>query len=126
MMYTKEFQQYKAQSVDTMTQGELLLTLYDELVKRLTRAELALESQKYDLLEESVERSNAILRYLRATLDRNYEISANLSQLYEYFGYELARVRIGRNAEELRRVKKMVCELRDAFRTAASHNSSGK
>lgn len=125
-MYTKGFQQYKEQSVDTMTQGELLLTLYDELVKRLTRAELALEKEDYAVLEDSVDRSNDIIRYLRQTLNRQYEISKNLSQLYEYFGYELARVKYGRNAEELKRVKRMVTELRDAFRSAAANNTSGK
>lgn len=125
-MYTKGFQQYKEQSVDTMTQGELLLTLYDELVKRLTRAELALEKEDYAVLEESVDRSNAIITYLRSTLDRQYEISKNLSQLYEYFGYELARVKYGRNVEELQRVKKMVSELREAFRTAAATAGTGK
>ena len=125
-MYTKGFQQYKEQSVDTMTQGELLLTLYDELVKRLTRAEIALEKQEYDVMGESVDRSNEIINYLRGTLDRSYEISKNLWKLYEFFGYELARVKYGRNAEELQRVKRMVCELRDAFRTAAASGASGK
>lgn len=125
-MYTKGFQQYKEQSIDTMTQAELLLTLYDELVKRLTRAEIALEKKEYDVMGEAVDRSSEIINYLRMTLDRSYEISGNLWKLYEFFGYELARVRWGRNMEELQRVKRMVCELRDAFRTAAANNDSGK
>ena len=125
-MYTKGFQQYKEQSVDTMTQAELLLTLYDELVKRLTRAEIAMEKKEYEIMEASVDRSCEILYYLRSTLDRSYEISANLWKLYEFFGYELARVKTGRNSEELQRVKGMVCELRDAFRAAAANNTSGK
>lgn len=45
-MDMRGFQQYKEQSVNTMTQGELLLLLYDELVKRLTQAELALNKDK--------------------------------------------------------------------------------
>lgn len=125
-MYTKGFQQYKEQSIDTMTPGELLLTLYDELVKRLTRAELALDQKQFELFEQSVERSADIIRYLDMTLDRQYPISANLAKLYEYFDYELIRVKIGRNKTELERVKKMVSELRDSFRTAAQDNSSGK
>ena len=125
-MYTKGYQQYKEQSIDTMTQGELLLTLYDELVKRLTRAELALEKQEYDIMEASVDRSTAIVKHLAGTLDRSYEISGNLYRLYDFFAYELARVKYGRNAEELQRVKRMVCELRDAFRVAAANTASGK
>ena len=125
-MYTKGFQQYKEQSIDTMTQSELLLTLYDELVKRLTRAEIALEKGEYDIMEQSVERATQIIRYLDGTLDRSYEISKNLAQLYEFFCYELVRVKIGRNATELQRVKTMVCELRDSFRSAAANSATGK
>ncbi len=126
MMYTKGFQQYKEQSIDTMTQSELLLTVYDELVKRLTRAELALQKGDYALMEASVDRSTEIIKYLDSTLDRSYEISKNLAQLYEYFTYELVRVKVGRNATELQRVKTMVSELRDSFRTAAANSASGK
>ena len=125
-MYTKGCQQYKEQSIDTMTQSELLLTVYDELVKRLTRAELALQKGDYALMEASVDRSTEIIKYLDSTLDRSYEISSNLAQLYEYFTYELVRVKIGRNATELQRVKTMVSELRDSFRIAAANSASGK
>ena len=125
-MYTKGFQQYKEQSVESMTQAELLLTLYDELVKRLTHAEIALEKKDYEMMEAAVDRSNEIINYLRLTLSKAYEISGNLWQLYEFFGYELARVKYGRNAEELQRVKRMVCELRDAFRIAAANDAAGK
>lgn len=125
-MYTKGFQQYKEQSVDTMTPGELLLTLYDELVKRLTRAELALDSQDYTLLETTVDRSMDIVHYLNDTLDRSYPISRELAKMYEFFCYELVRVKIGRNRTELERVKRMVGELRDAFRVAAQDGSAGK
>ena len=125
-MYTKGFQQYKEQSIDTMTQGELLLTLYDELYKRLTRAELALQKKDYDTLEKETDRSSDIIRYLSATLDRKYPISKNLAQLYEFFCYELVRVKVGRNQTELERVKGMVDELHGAFRVAAQDASSGK
>ena len=125
-MYTKGFQQYKEQSVDTMTPGELLLTLYDELVKRLTRAELAMDSKDYALMETTVDRSMDIVHYLSDTLDRSYPISRELAKMYEFFCYELVRVKIGRNRTELERVKRMVGELRDAFRVAAQDGSAGK
>ena len=125
-MYTKGFQQYKEQSIDTMTQSELLLTLYDELVKRLTRAEIAMEKREYDIMEQSVERATEIIKYLSRTLNRSYEISKNLAQLYEFFCYELVRVKVGRNMTELQRVKTMVSELRDSFRTAAANSATGK
>ncbi|MBQ4040726.1 MAG: flagellar protein FliS, partial [Oscillospiraceae bacterium] len=116
----------KELAVDTMTQGELLMMLYDELVKRLTRADIALAKQEYTIFEASVDRSMDIIHYLDDTLDRQYEISHSLTRLYEYFCYELNRVKLGRNKTELTRVKTMVSELRESFRTAQQSNTSGK
>ena len=90
-MDMKGFNQYKEQSINTMTQGELLLLLYDELYKRLAQAELTLEKQEYPVFENCVDRAVAIIQYLDDTLDRKYDISQNLTQLYEYFTYELGR-----------------------------------
>ena len=117
-MDTKGYQQYKQQSISSMTPGELLLLLYDELVKRMVRAELALNKADYDLFEASVDRCLEIIRYLDDTLDMQYPISRNLNRLYDYFGFELNRVKAGRNKTELERVKVMVGELRDTFREA--------
>ena len=117
-MDRRGYQQYKQQSVNSMTPGELLLLLYDELVKRLMQAELALGKENYPLFVASVGRSLEIIRYLDDTLDRQYPISGNLAKLYEFFSYELQRVKAGRNKTELERVKKMASELRDTFREA--------
>jgi flagellar protein FliS len=125
-MVANAFQTYKEQAVSTMTQGEQLLLLYDELVKRLSRASLALDQENYTLFEQSVDRSTAIIEYLNSILDRQYPISHNLAQLYEYMTYELVRVRVGRNRTELERVKGMADELRDSFRQAEKNNDSGK
>ena len=124
-MQNNGYQHYKEQSVNTMTPGELMMLLYDELVKRLLRCGLALDKQDYALLDASVDRSVEIIRYLDATLDNKYPISGNLHQLYEYFCYELQRVKIGRNKEELEKVKPMIMELRDTFREADKKASEG-
>ena len=112
------YQGYKEQGINDMTPGELLLLLYDELVKRLLRAKLALDKADYPLFEASVDRGLEIIRYLDDTLDMQYPISRNLNRLYDYFSFELNRVKAGRNKTELDRVKTMVSELRDTFREA--------
>ena len=112
------YQGYKEQGINEMSQGELLLLLYDELVKRLLRAELALKKGDYALFEASVDRGLDIIRYLDDTLDMSYPISRNLNRLYDYFSFELNRVKAGRNKTELERVETMVGELRDSFREA--------
>lgn len=125
-MDMKGYQQYKEQSINTMTQGELLLLLYDELVKRLTQAEIALDQGNFPLFEDLVQRGIEIVQYLDDTLDRKYEVGRDLSRLYEYFTYELGRVKIGRHKEPLTHVKSMANELREAFREAQKSGDSGK
>ena len=121
-MDMRGYQQYRQNSLDTMTQGELLLLVYDELVKRLKLASIELGRGQYDNFEKAVDRAQEIIRYLSATLDRRYPISTNLAQLYEFFCYELSRVKAGRNETELERVSKMVGELRDSFRQAEKNS----
>lgn len=112
------YQQYKAQAIHTMTQGELLMLLYDELIKRLIRSELALKKQDFELFETSIVRCIDIVRHLDQTLDMQYDISRDLHKLYDYFLYQLNRVRFGRNEQVLAEVKPRLTELRDTFRKA--------
>ena len=112
------YQQYKEQSVMTMTSGEMLLLLYDELLKRLTRAELALDKEDFDLFSKSVHRSREIIQYLKDTLNPEYEISRQLRQMYDFFIYELSRVEAGRKKEVIEEIKPLVRELREAFEEA--------
>lgn len=119
MTNANAYQQYKTQSVNTMTASEMLLLLFDELVKRLGRAELALEAEDYDLFGQSVTRSGEIVQYLKATLDRNYPISRELSAMYDFFIYEIGRISAGRNPKVIAELKHLVEELREAFREAS-------
>ena len=118
-MYQNGYQQYKMQSVNTMTHSEMLLLLYDELIKRLTRAQIALGNKDYDLFEKSVQRSREIVRYLDETLNMEYSISYELRRMYEFFLYELSRLQAGRNSAVVDELKPLVAELRDAFKEAS-------
>ena len=66
-----------------------------------------------------------IVNYLDDTLDRQYPISRDLSRMYDYFTYEMERIKAGRNKKELERLRPMLADMRDAFR-AADKNSGEK
>lgn len=125
-MDAKGLQNYKAQSLTTMTQGELLLLLMDELVKRLMRSDIALEQGDMQLFEASIQRCIDIVRYLDDTLDRRYEVSRGLHRLYDFFCYDLNRISLGRNKKELDKLRPMITDLRDTFRIAERNAAGGK
>ena len=124
-MDRRGYQQYKQQSVNSMTPGELLLLLYDELVKRGTIASIALDKADYPTFEAAIDRCVDIINYLDETLDRQYPISRDLGRMYEYFTYQLGAIKIGRNRRELEQLRPMLAEMRDAFHTAEK-NSAGQ
>ncbi len=121
MMDARGYQQYKEQSVSTLSQEELLLLLYDELVKRLLRCDLALSKEDYTLFDASAKRCIEILQYLDDTLDPQYAVSRDLHRLYDFFLFEMNRVMIGRNKEVLDQIRPMITDLRDTFRTAGNN-----
>ena len=121
-MDARGYQQYKQQSINSMTPGELLLMLYDELVKRSTLASMALEKENWPQFEEAMDRCIDIVNYLDETLDRKYPISRDLSRMYDYFTYEMGRIKTGRNKKELEQLRPLLADMRDAFH-AAERNS---
>lgn len=121
-MDARGYQQYKQQSINSMTPGELLLLLYDELVKRSTLASIALDKQDWPTFEAALDRCTDIVDYLDETLDRQYPISHDLSRMYDYFTYEMGRIKMGRNKRELDRLRPMLTDMRDAFRAAEKNN----
>lgn len=118
-MYEK-LKQYKENAIYSMSNLEQLLLLYDEAVKRLRKAEIALEEKKYSVFEEYLDKAGKIIRYLIQILDMQYPISWDLRRIYEYLIYDLSRVKAGRErrADEIPRISHMLSELRDAFEQA--------
>ena len=125
-MINNGYQQYKQQSIATMTNGEMLVLLYDECIKTLTIAEFALGKEDYETFGGAVKRTREIINYLSSVLDRKYEISRDLYRMYDYFMYELGRLEAGRNKEIITELKSHISELRDAFKEADRLNASKK
>jgi flagellar protein FliS len=125
-MEARGYQNYKEQTLSTMTQGELLNLLLDELVKRTIRCGLELEQQNYAQFEATADRCIAIINYLDNTLDFRYEISRELHRLYDFFCYDFNRVKIGRNAKELERLRPLIVDLRDTFRSVEQSGADGQ
>lgn len=94
------------------------MLLYDELLKRLGRAELALNEKDYDSFDKAVERSRDIIKYLSDTLDRNYAISGEILRFYRFFDLELAKLLAGRRVQIIHDIKPLIMELRGAFKEA--------
>lgn len=113
------YEMYKQQSVMTMTQSEMLLKLFDGLILQLNRGKEGIAHQDVMKANAALQKSQKILNYLRSTLDFQYEISNQLSALYDYFVRQVVAANIRKDAAPLEEVLTMIQELRDTFAQAA-------
>lgn len=114
----KEYQKkYQEQSIMQMSQGELLVLTFDEAIKSLKLAEIALEDKKYDKFDDAMHKCNRIVRYLRQTLDMEQPISRDLMRLYDFITFDLGLVQAGREGrkEELPKLVDILSDLREGF-----------
>lgn len=115
------YSQYKEKSIYSMSGPELLLLLFDEAIKRLTRAELALKEKNYKDFDDCIQRTTRIVRYLIEILNMEYPISRDLRRIYTYLIYDLGRVSAGRERriDEIGRIRHILSELREGFEGAS-------
>ena len=114
----KEYQKkYQEQSIMQMSQGELLVLTFDEAIKNLKKANLALEDKNYEKFEEALQKTNRVVRYLHQTLDMEQPISRDLARLYDFVTFDLGLVQAGRERrqEELPKLVAIMSDLRDGF-----------
>lgn len=117
MIYDK----YKEDAIYSMTPVELLLLLYDECMKDLRKADIALQDGDNTVFEEYVGKALKIIRYLIKTLDMSVPISKDIRRLYDYLIYDLSKIRAGgnRKADEIPKLIDIIQNLRDGFEGAS-------
>ena len=100
-----------------MSGPELLLLLFDETIKRLTRSEISLKEKNYADFDDCINRVVRIVRYLIDILDMDQPISWDLKRIYEYLIFDLSRVKAGRERrmDEIGRIRHILSELREGF-----------
>ncbi len=114
-------QNYKEQAVMSMTKAELLDLVYDELLNRLKKAEIAISIENYDLFTTSIDKCTEILIYLKNTLDYNYPISSELSNMYNFFMYEISRIKSSRRVEVIKEIRPLIEDLKNTFKEAGKN-----
>ena len=123
-MPVNPYQRYQQQSVMTMTPGEMLLKLYDEVITQLTAVRQFNEEKDYEKSNASLKKAQRIIRYLDQTLDPQYEISGSLSALYDYFIRRLVDANLPNDNAPIDEVLPMISDLRDTFAQADKNSRS--
>ncbi len=114
-MYKKN--PYKHMHVTTASPGELIVMLYDGVLKFTGFAQQAYADGDVPTAASSIGRAVAIVNYLQSILDPKHspELVEQLEQLYTVWSYTLTKANLERDTERLARVRKEVEEMREAW-----------
>ena len=131
MAYKDASSTYKETRIKTAGQGQLIVMLYDEAVRQLSRAIELLEKNKgekkdpgkIELISKAVMKTEEIITDLMVSLDfdQGGEISKNLFSLYTWFNRELLEANISQNTSRMIVVRDLLSELRNTW-SAISQN----
>lgn len=117
--YKQQKQQYQSQSVVTMTQGEMLIKLYEEIIKQINIAiECIDEKPNSSQRNTSLLKSQKIFNHLRMTLNFDYKLAENLNSLYEYFVKCIINANIHDDSKPLNDILPLIIDLKDSYTEA--------
>ena len=117
-MITNPYDTYKQQSVMTMTSGQMLIMVYNELIKQLSLAQQAFTQKDIAGVNRYLQKSQKLIRALQGTLNFDYSISENLNNLYDFFLSAVLNANVKKDPSELQTLIEMITELRDTFTEA--------
>ncbi|OPX45663.1 flagellar protein FliS [Ruminiclostridium hungatei] len=118
MVSNNGYNQYKQNSINTATPEELTLMLYNGLVKFIMQAQTAIEEKKFEKANNSIIRSQDIIREFQVTLNMKYEVAHNLALIYDYMHRRLVEANIKKDKDILDEVLGFAKELRDTWAQA--------
>lgn len=119
--YARQAQAYQRQAVMTASPAQLVLMLYDGVLRFLAQARdgfaQADSPRGIERIHHSLQRANNILAELQSNLDLEAggDYAQNLDRLYEYYQRRLSEANLRKEQAPVAEVEKLVQQLRDAW-----------
>ncbi|MCB0882566.1 MAG: flagellar export chaperone FliS [Thermoleophilia bacterium] len=116
-----DLRQYTQRTVQTATPGQLVVMLYDGMIRFFTQARAAMESGDVQTMNERVGRGLAIVTELRCTLDMTQgELPERLAGIYDWCHDEVIDARLANDTARINQVIGMLADLRSAWAQVAN------
>jgi flagellar protein FliS len=110
---------YVSSSVDTMSPGRMITSLYERLTVDLIRSEQAISDGDIPTAHECLLHAQAIVTELHDTLDvQTWPAARGLKDIYVFLLFELVAANVGKDAARVVSCRGLVVPLRDAWNEA--------
>lgn len=112
------YQQYRQNQINTSTPGELTLMLYQGAVRFVKQAKQSMEHGDIQRTHQHIVRVQDIIQELIVTLNMDYEISQQLSSLYDYLNRRLIEANVKKDLDILNEVQGFLEEFQQVWNQA--------
>jgi flagellar protein FliS len=124
MAYNPAAKAYGNNRVNTATQADLTLMLYEGAVKFGNIAIAALEKNDYATVNTNIQKCRKIVVELTSTLDMKYPVAKDFKQLYDYIFALLVEANMKKDMELLQRAVSELRDMRDIWKQIMSKAKS--
>ena len=106
---------YKTQSIQTMTPSEMIIALYEGLIKQLNIALVCIEERNIPEVHLSLVKSQDIINYLISTLNPEIEISGSILPYYELFSRQIMNANLKKDPQIIQEILPIIEEFKQIF-----------
>ena len=106
---------YQNDSVMTASPMDLVVMLYDALIKQIKLSDIFLENREYEKVNQHLSRADDIVSELLCSLDLSYPISEELMKLYDFMLQELIQINLQKDRSRIPPLLEIVESLREAW-----------
>ena len=120
------YEKYRQQGVMSASPVELIVMLYDGCIKQIHLAQRHIEKNEIEAANTSMQKAQAIISELSMSLDRSYDVSASLSDLYDFILETLVSANLDKDIEKLESLVGILTELKEAWETLAKDSKKNR
>ncbi len=113
-VYTK----YKEQTLSTLTNGEIIIKLFEEASKQVTMSMFLINKDDYVAAIKCIQKAQKIISALRSNLDMKYPIAQELSPIYLFIYEKLGETIVSKDVPLLKDLLSIIDEFKVTFRQA--------
>lgn len=118
MQQANLYQQYKSQSLETLTKGEIVVKLFEEASKQVNKG-IFLKNQNDNVGSyNSIAKAQKVISTLNFSLDMNFAISLELNDMYLFLHQKLGEANSKGDVALMKELLGLIDELKVTFRQA--------
>ncbi|NLY71081.1 MAG: flagellar protein FliS [Clostridiales bacterium] len=118
MQHASVLEQYKMQSLETLTSGEVIVKLLEEASKQLSISIFLINRDNAAKAYDCVSKAQRIISTLNHSLDMNYAISIELRDLYNFMFDSLGKAIVAKDTGLIKDILSLVDDLKNTFKEA--------